>query len=216
MSNHVLQDSYQAPWVAWSYDALAQLVFAPVGGLDRLRRDALESLGVTRGMWVLELGCGSGGFTQKLCERGAEVTAVDWSRPMLKRAARRAPSARFECAEITSYAAKPGAFDLVLFSFVLHELDGESRTRALSVAARALADQGRIAIVDHALPESGMIARAMSRFVHGFEPASSREWLHDDAAEQALREAAFQLDASRRVLASGMAFVVAGTRASPP
>lgn len=209
MSNDDLEASYQAPFIAWGYDALVRLVFAPVGGLDRLREQALEHLGVARGSRVLELGCGSGGLTRRLIDLGAEVTAVDWSLPMLRRAARRAPAARFEHSEITSYKAQSGAFDFALFSFVLHELDGESRKRALAVASRALTDRGRLGIVDHALPERGLVARAMSRFVHGFEPESSRDWLRDGAAEQALREAGFD-PGPRCRLASGMAFALEG------
>lgn len=214
MSNAALQAEYQAPWIAWGYDVLARLVFAPVGGLSRLRRDALGELGISSGMRVLELGCGSGGVTQRLVELGAEVTSIDWSVPMLAKAARRAPAARFERAEITSYAVQPGMFDLALFSFVLHELDDAARAQALTVAVRGLTDRGRIAIVDHALPERGLVARAMSRFVQGFEPTSSRQWTREGAAERALSAVEFRPEV-RRSLASGMAFVVVGTRVAP-
>lgn len=211
MSNRLLEISYRTPPIAWGYDLLATLVFAPVGGLNRLRHEALEHLRVARGTRVLELGCGSGGVTRRLVDLGAEVTAVDWSLPMLRKAAKRAPSARFAHAELTSYDAPLGEFELVFFSFVLHELNEESRKRALAVASRALSTQGRIAIVDHALPEQGFIPRALSRFVHGFEPASSRSWLLDGAAERALHTTGFEPE-TRRPLASGMAFLLEGKK----
>lgn len=207
MSNEALESRYQEPYVSWGYDALAWLVFAPVGGVGRLRGEALRHLGIGEGTRVLELGCGSGGVTRRLLQSGAVVTAVDWSEPMLRKASRRAPGARFERAELTAYAPSPASYDRVLFSFVLHELDDEGRARALAVARRALAPRGRLGVVDHALPPRGAVARALSRFVHGFEPASSREWLRDGEVERALRAAGFE-PGPRRALASGMAFVL--------
>lgn len=212
MSNAELAASYQRRFVADAYDALAAVVFAPVGGVAAIRRAALDHAGIAAGERVLELGCGSGGVTRLLCARGARVTAVDWSAPMLQKAARRAPTARFERAEITAYAAT-APVDVVLFSFVLHELDEAGRGRALAVARRALEAGGRLAIVDHASPTRGVTARAMSRLVHGVEPATSRgPWLADGGAERELRGHGFA--PGRRVaLASGMAFALVATPA---
>lgn len=208
MSNDTLESSYQAAHISWGYDAVAWLVFAPVGGLESLRRQALEHLGVTSTTRVLELGCGSGGVTRRLLGLGASVTAVDWSEPMLMKAVRRAPAARFERSELTAYAPNPpGSFDLILFCFVLHELDQEARTAALGVAAHALSPGGRVAIIDHALPRRGLVARTLSRFVHSFEPPSSRVWLCDGEAERVLRGAGFE-PGPRLLLASGMAFAL--------
>ncbi|MBI1915267.1 MAG: class I SAM-dependent methyltransferase [Planctomycetes bacterium] len=53
-------------------------------------------------MRVLELGCGTGGITRLLLERGVAVTAVDGSERMLARARRRAPG----YAPVRSYWAR--------------------------------------------------------------------------------------------------------------
>src|SRR5690242_15239305 len=104
MSNEKTKSTYEQPLIGYGYDLLSRLVFAPVGGLDALREAALDAIDVRPGMRVLELGCGTGALTRKLLARGAQVTAVDWSGPMLQRARRRAPAATFEEAEITAYA----------------------------------------------------------------------------------------------------------------
>ncbi|MBX3212633.1 MAG: class I SAM-dependent methyltransferase [Labilithrix sp.] len=167
---------YDRSFAAAGYDLLARLVFAPVGGLSALREEALEVASVRAGMRVLELGCGSGALTRELLARGAAVTAVDRSPAMLARARRRAPAASFVNEDITAFAAAERV-ERVLFAFVLHELDAPNRRIALERATRALEPDGRLVIVDHALPSAGSVAKAVSAFVHGFEPPSVTGWL---------------------------------------
>jgi SAM-dependent methyltransferase len=209
MSNVTLETSYQRWFIAGAYDALARAVFAPAGGLAALRRGALQHFAIAPGERVLELGCGSGGVTALLAARGALVTAVDWSAPMLRRAAQRAPGARFVRSEITAYQPE-AAFDVVLLCFVLHELDAPARAAALQVARRALRPGGRLAVVDHAVPERGAIPRLMSRVVQGFEPGtSSGSWYQPGGAEAEIAQAGFTPGPSVS-LASGMAFALTG------
>lgn len=178
MSTHGTETSYRHPLVGYGYDLLSRLVFAPVGGLAALRDEALAAFGLEAGMHVLELGCGTGALTQRLLARGLDVTAVDQSEVMLRLARGRAPAATFAQAEITQY--RPGRrYQRVLFSFVLHELDAASRGQALSLARECLTPDGAVAIIDHALPPAGLIPRAMSAFVHAFEPPSIVDWLRD-------------------------------------
>jgi hypothetical protein len=64
----------------------------------------------------------------------------------------------------------------VLLAFVLHELAPAERGQALAIALSALDDSGRVAVVDHAAPESGLLAKSMFRLVRAFEPPSVSEW----------------------------------------
>lgn len=202
MSTSSLAASYAQPWIACGYDLLSRAVFAPVGGLDALRELALDHMQLSTGMQVLELGCGSGGFTAKLVERGASVTAVDRSEPMLRRARQRAPRASFERSELTAYVPTR-RYARVLFGFVLHELDADGRQRALQLASRALESNGAIVIVDHALPSHGLMAKAVSACVHGFEPATTRAWLRDGYDAELAR--AGLIAPTKRSLAQGTA-----------
>jgi 2-polyprenyl-3-methyl-5-hydroxy-6-metoxy-1,4-benzoquinol methylase len=59
------------------------------GGLDYARDlvhgpALLRALGPIRGLRVLDVGCGQGRFTRELARRGARVTAVDWSKGMIR------------------------------------------------------------------------------------------------------------------------------------
>jgi SAM-dependent methyltransferase len=57
------------------YDAITVAIF--LGGSRRLRHRLVDTLEVSRGHRVLELGCGSGQVTEQLVAAGAMVTAVD-------------------------------------------------------------------------------------------------------------------------------------------
>jgi ubiquinone/menaquinone biosynthesis C-methylase UbiE len=200
---------YAYSWVGAGYDVLSRFVYAPLGGLALLRAQAMKAIDIAPDAHILELGCGTGGFTRLLVER-AQVTSVDMSPNMMVRARRRAPTATFVESDITAYKSAKGTFDLVWCAFVLHELDREARQRALAVAHDALAPSGTLVIVEHALPASGFWPRAMSRFVHAFEPPSVVDWLRGGFTNELL-EAGFA-ETARTSLARGTAVVL---RCSP-
>ena len=74
---------------------------------------------------VLELGCGTGNLTVQLAEAVRVVWATDFSTPMLRKAATKAPTARLVEADITEQwpAELPSTFNAVVSSYVLHELE---------------------------------------------------------------------------------------------
>jgi ubiquinone/menaquinone biosynthesis C-methylase UbiE len=197
---------YASRFAGLGYDLVARTVFSPVGGLARLRAEALDTAAVAPGDRVLELGCGTGGFTRLLVGRGAVVTSVDRAPTMLARARRRAAGATFVEHEVASYPAAPGAFDAAWCAFVLHELSRDARAATFAGVHAALAPTGRLVIVEHAVPERGVVARLVSRVVHGFEPPTLVSWLRDGLMTELL-EAGFAI-AARRTLARGAAVVV--------
>ena len=81
---------------------------------------------IRNGDRVLELGCATGRMTEALCERGADVTAVEHSETYLERASRRGLDARFVHADIEAWLADAVhdglRFDHILATNVVHEL----------------------------------------------------------------------------------------------
>jgi SAM-dependent methyltransferase len=77
------QEWYQASEVAEEYD---EKRFSRGGRLiDRREKEAvLDALGPVDGKRVLEIACGTGRFTVMLAERGADITGLDISGPMLQ------------------------------------------------------------------------------------------------------------------------------------
>lgn len=163
--------AYEKSYMPLAYDTVAATIFSPFGGLNGLRGKALDHIGITRGMRVLEPGCGTGGVTKLLLARGADICAIDGSDHMLAKARLRAPGAQYEKQQLEALNP-PGTFDLVLFSFVLHELPARMRTAALAAATDALRPDGRIAVLDHAVPEKSGLAKIWRGLLLRLEPPS--------------------------------------------
>jgi SAM-dependent methyltransferase len=121
----------------WNWDS-------PSGRRRADRRAALfiEQAALAPGRRALELGCGTGLFTEKVARSGASIDGIDVSQDLLAAARARTaalPNVRLTCgnAEETPY---PGAsFDAVYGSSILHHLDLE---RALREVARLLRPGG--------------------------------------------------------------------------
>jgi ubiquinone/menaquinone biosynthesis C-methylase UbiE len=91
---------------------------------------------------------------------------------MLARAKRRAAEATFVCSLLEDFEPT-GSFDRILFAFVLHELAAPSRHAALTLAQRAVAPDGVVAILDWAAPPSGgWLSSAWRSFLLKLEPPS--------------------------------------------
>jgi SAM-dependent methyltransferase len=75
------------------------------------------------GMRVLEIGCGTGNFTEKFAASGAQILAIDISEDLLAEARRRdLPNVTFLCTPFEALASD-AQFDAVIGSSILHHLE---------------------------------------------------------------------------------------------
>jgi ubiquinone/menaquinone biosynthesis C-methylase UbiE len=201
--------TFEKPLVPMMYDALVRVMYLPAGGEAELRQSAVDRLALEPGARVLELGCGTGSFTRLLLAAGARVTALDGSSRMLERAERRAPGAKYERQDLRLLRLDGAErYDLVLFGFVLHEFEAEERRVLFEQARNVLAPNGRVAIVDHAVPEKGSFAQAYRRFLLSLEPPTVRSVI-ERGYDAELHAAGLRV-CERAALARGAAmFVVA-------
>ena len=97
----------------------------PAGQLRWERRVKMLSEHLRPGMTVLELGCGTGYFTQELARSGADVVAIDVSPELLAvaRAGYSAPNVRYEIQNACTLSYPDVIFDSVIGSSVLHHLE---------------------------------------------------------------------------------------------
>jgi 2-polyprenyl-3-methyl-5-hydroxy-6-metoxy-1,4-benzoquinol methylase len=105
----------------------------PAGKLRWARRVKMLSSHIRSGMTVLELGCGTGYFTQELARCGADIVAVDVSPDLLEiaRANCSAPNVRYEIQNAYELSYPGDAFNSVVGSSVLHHLEIEEALRQI-------------------------------------------------------------------------------------
>ena len=101
-------------------------VFSPQTN-ERLIDNFVRLTGLPAGARVVDLGCGSGVFTNVLQQRGYRCTGVDLSPTLIKIAREKYPGIDFLEGDIEKLPFPDGQFDGVLLSGVLHHLPELSR-----------------------------------------------------------------------------------------
>ncbi|HEY7149589.1 MAG TPA: bifunctional demethylmenaquinone methyltransferase/2-methoxy-6-polyprenyl-1,4-benzoquinol methylase UbiE [Gaiellaceae bacterium] len=138
--------------IAPVYDAMNRLMTA---GLDQKWRRATVEAVVRPGDKVLDSCCGTGDLAVAVAAAGGEVTGVDFSRPMLERARRKAPELEWLEGDALALPFADGSFDAATVGFGVRNLaDLESGLRELR---RVLRPGGRVAILEITRPK-GLLA----------------------------------------------------------
>jgi len=105
-----------------------------------------DAAGFRPGLRVLEVGCGTGFFSERFLESGIGLHAIDISPELLKKAvARCGERADFRVCDIEALPYKDGFFDAVVGIRVLHHLDMEY---AFQEIHRVLKPSGSIAFCE--------------------------------------------------------------------
>ena len=130
-----------AEWV-WGWGSPAGRVRAQHRA-ELIAEGALLRPGVT----AVEIGCGTGLFTELLAATGASIVAVDISEALLARAQQRQlPPDRVQFVRGRfEEVSLPGGFDAVIGSSVLHHLDVDE---ALAAICRLLKPGGRVSFAE--------------------------------------------------------------------
>lgn len=112
------------------------------------RADSLIEFGaIDKGKKVLEIGCGTGIFTEKIAATGADIAAVDISPDLINKARKNVedPNVSFYIANVENMDFEDNSFDSVVGSSILHHLNVEP---ALLEIRRLLKKEGRIAFTE--------------------------------------------------------------------
>lgn len=154
---HFQSDGWLSEHSAALYDTQVEVLFT--GAADAMRRRALAPIAAwlrgrnQRDVRGLDVGCGTGRLLASLHDAwpGMKLTGIDLSAPYLAEARRLiGPTARVKLEEAAAEALPfdDASLDLVVSSFLLHELPKEIRAQALAEMARVLKPGGLVVIVD--------------------------------------------------------------------
>lgn len=91
-------------------------------GYKRLMKELFDLVEPLRGQTFLDIGCGTGAFTQRLADLAMEGVGLDISRQNLRVASRHLPQISFLAGDTELLPFPDNQFDLVTFSGILHHL----------------------------------------------------------------------------------------------
>ncbi len=142
--------------------AFSFLLDTPLRDIVLARTELLRRLALEPGMCVLEIGPGSGFYTESIVEAhaAAHMVCLDLQPAMLRRVRQRlgARPPSMVCGSASALPFRGGSFDRILLMSVLGEVP--DRARALRECARLLSDDGTVLIAE-ALPDPDYIRPAV-------------------------------------------------------
>jgi demethylmenaquinone methyltransferase/2-methoxy-6-polyprenyl-1,4-benzoquinol methylase len=154
--------------IAPVYDAMNRLMTA---GLDQRWRRATVDAVVRPGDRVLDACCGTGDLAVAAATAGGEVTGVDFSRPMLDRARRKAPEIEWVEGDALALPFEDDTFDAATVGFGVRNLaDLEGGLRELR---RVLHPGGRFGILEITRPQ-GLVAPFYRLWFDGVIPVAGK------------------------------------------
>lgn len=113
----------------------------------------LESLGDLSGRKLVDICCGTGDLAKAASQMGAEVTGLDFARPMIEIARQRVPYVSFDVGDAENLSFEDQCFDVATCAFGLWHLNDPDS--AISEAARVLKPGGMYCFTAWLPPDQG-------------------------------------------------------------
>jgi len=111
-------------------------------GYNRLLAEFKKIVNPIPGEIVIDFGCGTGAFTNKLKKFGLDCTGIDISSKCIEYARKKNPGIKFEVQDIEKTNLRSNSADIVIFSGVLHHFS--NFFSAVKEAHRVLRKGGRV------------------------------------------------------------------------
>lgn len=130
------------------YDPLLYLALKPI------RSAVLDELLPYNDSSILDLCCGTGNQLKLLSKKGfTNLHCLDLSKAMLKVAQKGNYPIEIYAEDATKTSFDDAAFDIVMISFAIHEIDRETQEKMMAEAHRLIKEDGFDLIVDYSFDE---------------------------------------------------------------
>jgi len=134
--------------IASRYDRANTILSAGVHHL--WRRRAVQRAEVRRGQRVLDCATGTGDLAIRFRDAGADVVGVDFTPQMIDLARAKAPSIRFEVADVTSLPYSSDSFDIASIAFGIRNVADPKK--GIAEMARVVRPRGKVIVLEFAKP----------------------------------------------------------------
>jgi len=134
--------------VANRYDFLNDLL--SLGRTKAWRRVVTSIIAPKPGMKILDIAAGTGSSSRPLVDKGAEVTALDFSQGMIEQGRKQNKNIKFVQGDALKLPFEENSFDITTISFGLRNTS--STEIALKEALRVTKDGGRIVVAEFSHP----------------------------------------------------------------
>ena len=134
--------------VANKYDFLNDLL--SLGRTKAWRRVVTSIIAPKPGMKILDIAAGTGSSSRPLVDKGAEVTALDFSQGMIEQGRKQNKNINFVQGDALKLPFQDNSFDVTTISFGLRNTS--STEIALKEALRVTKDGGRIVVAEFSHP----------------------------------------------------------------
>ena len=134
--------------VAHRYDFLNDLL--SLGRTKAWRRVVTSVIAPKPGMKILDIAAGTGSSSRPLVDKGAEVTALDFSHGMIEQGRKQNKNINFVQGDALKLPFEDNAFDVTTISFGLRNTSNTDK--ALKEALRVTKDGGRIVVAEFSHP----------------------------------------------------------------
>jgi demethylmenaquinone methyltransferase / 2-methoxy-6-polyprenyl-1,4-benzoquinol methylase len=121
------------------------------GGVHHLwRRRTVRRAQVRRGLRVLDCATGTGDLAIRFREAGADVVGIDFTPQMIELARAKAPSIRFEVADVTSLPYSNDSFDIASIGFGIRNV--ADPRKGIAEMARVVRPRGKVIVLEFGRP----------------------------------------------------------------
>ena len=134
--------------VAHRYDFLNDLL--SLGRTKAWRRVVTSIIAPKPGMKILDIAAGTGSSSRPLVDKGAEVTALDFSHGMIEQGRKQNKNINFVQGDALKLPFEDTSFDVTTISFGLRNTSNTEK--ALKEALRVTKDGGRIVVAEFSHP----------------------------------------------------------------
>jgi len=134
--------------VAHRYDFLNDLL--SLGRTKAWRRVVTSIIAPKPGMKILDIAAGTGSSSRPLVDKGAEVTALDFSHGMIEQGRKQNKNINFVQGDALKLPFEDDSFDATTISFGLRNTSNTDK--ALKEALRVTKDGGRIVVAEFSHP----------------------------------------------------------------